>query len=57
MTVSSTPSYSTTIQKPTVTMTIQMLPRGFDARQALQGAIQNGLKLQHATFAALARLQ
>jgi len=54
-------SFPTTMQKPTVTMTGQTLPRRvdpcLDARQVLQGAIQKGLKLEPAASAALARLQ
>ena len=53
--------FPTIMQKPTVTMTVQTLPRRvdpcLDARQVLQGAIQKGLKLEPAALAALARLQ
>ena len=53
--------FPTIMQKPTVTMTLQTLPRRvdpcLDARQVLQGAIQKGLKLEPAALAALARLQ
>jgi hypothetical protein len=52
--VTSTPSYSTTLQKPIVTMDIQTLIRRvepcFDARQVLQGAIEQKLKLEPATL-------
>jgi hypothetical protein len=58
-TVSSTPSYSTTIQRPIVTMNIQTLPRRADpclnAGQVLHGAIGGKLKLEPATLAAIAR--
>ena len=54
-TVSSTPSYSTAIQKPIVTIDIQTLPRRIDpcldARQVLQGALEKKLKLESATVA------
>jgi hypothetical protein len=57
--VSSTPSYSTTIQRPIVTLDIQTLPRridpSFDARQVLQGAIERKLKFEAATLNALGR--
>jgi hypothetical protein len=56
-TVSSTPSYSTAIQKPVVTLDIQKLPRRVDpclgARQVLRGAVEKKLKVQPATLAAL----
>jgi hypothetical protein len=56
-TVSSTPSYSTAIQKPIVTLDIQTLPWRvdpcLDARQVLQGAIEKKLKVEPATLAAL----
>lgn len=56
-TVSSTPSYSTALQKPVVTLDIQRLPRRVDpclnARQVLQGAIEKKLKLEAATLSAL----
>jgi hypothetical protein len=56
-TVSSTPSYSTALQKPVVTLDIQTLPRRIDpclnARQVLQGAIEKKLKLETATLSAL----
>jgi hypothetical protein len=56
-TVSSTPSYSTAIQKPIVTLDIQALPRRvdpcLDARQVLQGAIEKKLKLEPPTLVAL----
>ena len=56
-TVSSTPSYSTAIQKPIITLDIQTLPRRIDpcldARQVLQGAIEKKLKVEPATLAAL----
>jgi hypothetical protein len=59
-TVSSTPSYSTAIQKPIVTTDIQTLPRRIDpcldARQVLQGALEKKLKLESATLAALGGL-
>jgi hypothetical protein len=59
-TVSSTPSYSTAIQKPIVTIDIQTLPRRIDpcldARQVLQGALEKKLKLESATVAALGGL-
>ena len=58
-TVSSTPSYSTTIQRPIVTLDIQTLPRRidpcFDASQVLQGAIERKLKFEAATLDALGR--
>jgi hypothetical protein len=58
-TVSSTPSYSTALQKPVVTLDIQTLPRRADpclnARQLLQGAIEKKLKLEPATLSALAQ--
>ena len=45
------------MQKPIVTMDIQTLPRRadpcFDAGQVLQGAIEQKLKLEPATLAAL----
>jgi hypothetical protein len=57
-TVASTPSYSTAIQKPIVTLDIQTLPRRsdpcLDARQVLQGAIEKKLKLGPATLSRLA---
>ena len=60
-TVSSTPSYSTTIQRPIVTLDIQTLPRRIDpcldARQVLQGAMEKNLKLQQATLATLGQGQ
>jgi hypothetical protein len=56
-TVSSTPSYSTTIQKPIVTLDIQTLPGRvdpcLDARQVLQGAIEKKLKLESHTLGVL----
>ena len=56
-TVSSTPSYSTALQKPVVTLDIQTLPRRIDpclnARLVLQGAIEKKLKLEAATLSAL----
>ena len=60
-TVSSTPSYSTAIQKPIITLDIQTLPRRIDpcldARQVLQGAIEKKLKLQSATLNVLGLLR
>jgi hypothetical protein len=56
-TVSSTPSYSTALQKPVVTFDIQTLPRRVDpclsARQVLQGAMEKKLKLEAATLSVL----
>jgi hypothetical protein len=56
-TVSSTPSYSTALQKPVVTLDIQTLPRRIDpclnARQVLQGAMEKKLKLEPATLNAI----
>ena len=56
-TVSSTPSYSTVIQKPIVTLNIQTLPQRvdpcLDARQVLQGAFEKKLKVEPATLLAL----
>ncbi len=53
-TVSSTPSYSTAIQRPIIILDIQTLPRRIDpcldARQVLQGAIEKKLKLESATL-------
>jgi len=58
-TMSSTPGYATTLQKPIVTLTVLTLPRRIDpcldARQVLQGALEKRLKLQPATIAALSR--
>ena len=60
-TVSSTPSYSTTMQKPIVTLDIQTLPRRadpcFDARQVLQGALEQKFKLEPATLALLGQVK
>jgi hypothetical protein len=56
-TVSSTPSYSTAIQKPIVTLDIQTLPSRInpclDARQVLQGAVEKKLRVEPATLVAL----
>src|SRR5262245_16039243 len=59
-TVSSTPSYSTAIQKPIVTIDVQTLPRRLDpcldARQVLQGALEQKLKLEPATLTTLSQV-
>jgi len=51
----STPGYSSTQEKPTVTMTIQTLTSQhspcLDARQVITGALAKGLKLEPATIA------